>query len=86
MTCSPVRVNGMAAIICHRGPRIQQCAVKDCEEIAGYACDWKVGAGTCDAPMCNKHRHNVGRGKDLCFAHANAWRNHPANPNRELDL
>lgn len=88
MTGSWLKIDGNMVHINHSGPQMHNCIVDDCDAIAGYACDWKVGRSgkTCDAPFCKDHRTNVGKNKDLCPMHAEAWRNHPQNPERELDL
>lgn len=90
MTCSPVKLpDGTRAIVCHKGAPIQQCSVDGCFEFATHACDWKVGErqdGTCSMPMCDKHRTNVGKGKDLCPRHASEWAHHPANRQPELEF
>lgn len=74
MTCSSVKVAGHEVILCGK-QRFHRCVV--CGEISLYACDWKVDGGTCDAPMCEEHRHNIGKDKDLCWRHMNAWKLHP---------
>lgn len=83
MKCSPVVVEGVSVILCG-SERIQACIV--CQAPASYLCDWKVDGGTCDKPLCEKHRFNVAKGKDLCFAHNNAWERHPMNKQLELGL
>jgi len=37
-------------------------------------CDWKVAGGkTCDAPMCAECAIHVGKDKDICPAHREAY-------------
>ena len=87
MTCSSIKVNGASVIVCHKGPPLQQCCAKGCEEIAAFECDWKIAGGrTCDAPMCEAHRFNVSKNKDLCYDHHEAWKDHPANKQQALGL
>ena len=83
MTCSTVKLGGNTVILCGRD-RVHACHV--CQSIADYLCDWKVDGGTCDVPMCEEHRHNVRKNRDLCFCHMNAWKVHSANRQAELPL
>ena len=76
MTCSTIKIDGNPVILCGRD-RVYACHV--CQSFAGYLCDWKVDGGTCDVPMCDEHRHNVDKNRDLCFRHMNAWKVHSAN-------
>ena len=82
--CSYFNVDGHAVIACG-GTKIQACLV--CGEIAGHLCDWKMGKNhTCDVPLCNGCAISVGKNKDLCPWHANAWIDHPANKQQALAL
>jgi len=40
-----------------------------CCAISMFACDWPVGDGTCDAPLCVEHAHEVGRDRHYCPRH-----------------
>ncbi len=72
MTCRVVRTkDGGSAIVC--GPKtrsVTRCRVSGCHDVAVALCDQAVtrswGAGTCDQPMCAKHRHPIAKDKDLC--------------------
>lgn len=78
MPCSHFRVGGQAVIICGR-KRIPACVA--CGGIADRECDWKLGRGkTCDKPVCSSCAEHPAPEKDLCPAHAQAWRHHRANP------
>jgi len=74
MHCSRVKLpNGMRAIVCS-SKRLQthkcQCGV-----IAGFQCDWKLGAGkTCDRWLCAEHAQKVAPDKHLCPGHQVAFR------------
>lgn len=67
MTCEVVTLpGGFKAIVC--GPRRRKrCA---CGRPANLLCDWKVGGGTCDAPICASCSTSPAEGRDLCQAHA----------------
>ncbi len=85
MTCSRVKLAGHEVVICHASKvDIRPCHV--CGAIADRLCDWRVPGGTCDNACCELHAHRVGKNKDLCFVHMNAWRDHPANAQQELAL
>lgn len=83
MTCTPFRdpAIGFSGIVCTG--RSRRC--KFCGNASTKLCDWKTPlvvsrrSGTCDAPMCDRCAHRVGRDKDLCPTHAAAWKSHPAN-------
>lgn len=95
MGCEQIPLlGGGSMIICSRGGRRMNtkpvCSVPDCERLAGFLCDWKLGgrkAGkTCDAKICEVHALRVTDDKELCPAHAKAWDAHPRNPkNQEAD-
>lgn len=40
-----------------------------CMAISTLLCDWPVDGGTCDAPLCDEHAHQVGPDRHLCRAH-----------------
>lgn len=46
------------------GRKAPVCRV--CGAPAPYLCDGPVGNRTCDAPICEAHRTNVGPDRDLC--------------------
>ena len=75
MTCTPVSLNGMHAIICTRTRRSR---APRCKCGSGLAvtreCDWKVGNGkTCDAKLCASCTHSPAVEKDLCPNHRKEW-------------
>lgn len=41
-----------------------------CRGISSFLCDWPVDGGTCDAPLCAEHAHQVGRDRHYCPTHA----------------
>lgn len=71
MACEHVSLpGGGTAIVC--GPRNR----KRCTSCAGPAsllCDWKVGEGTCDQPICARCTTSPAPDKDLCPSHAAAF-------------
>lgn len=40
-----------------------------CMAISSILCDWPVEGGTCDAPLCEQHAHQVGPDRHYCRAH-----------------
>lgn len=81
MTCTGVKLpGGQTAIVCGPRPKRKKCG---CGRWSTLLCDWKVvrpsGAGTCDAPLCDRcATHPVRNGrtdfdKDLCPKHAAEW-------------
>lgn len=49
---------------------LQGRIVQRCMAISLYLCDWPLEAGgTCDAPMCDEHAHQVGANRHLCSLH-----------------
>lgn len=40
-----------------------------CMAISTLLCDWPVDGGTCDAPLCEEHAHQVGPDRHYCRAH-----------------
>lgn len=74
MHCAHVHIPGLGdAIVCtsgRRGPK--HCC--QCDQVAQYACDWKLGAGkTCDRQLCPVHAEQVAENKHLCPKHADAY-------------
>jgi len=45
-----------------------------CGWISVYLCDWKVGDGDCDKPICSGHALEVGPDKHLCPVHVETYR------------
>ena len=43
-----------------------------CMAISGVLCDFELESGTCDAPLCEEHAHQVGPDRHLCPRHAAA--------------
>lgn len=72
MTCDHVTLSGGArAIVCSQTRRCK------CGRRATLLCDWKVPqrkSGTCDRPLCDRCTTSPKLGKDLCAAHAEAFR------------
>lgn len=80
MSCEHVQITDddgrtVNAIVCSRGKRQKVCRVGFCNKPAVALCDYPVEVHgkqtTCDAPMCEQHRHPV-LGKadtDWCNAH-----------------
>ena len=51
------------------------CACGVCGFMGGRLCDWRLPEGrTCDRSLCMYCTTQPARGKDLCPAHALAWR------------
>lgn len=72
--------DGGSAIVCVN-ERVRRCR---CGKRATRLCDWRTGRGrTCDVPICDDCATSPKEGKDLCPAHAEAWKHHPRNPKRE---
>jgi len=40
-----------------------------CEGISLFLCDWPVNGGTCDAPLCAEHAHQVAADRHYCPIH-----------------
>lgn len=82
MTCETVDLgNGQRAIVCGRSRR-KRCK---CGRPADLLCDWRgvpAGKRTCDAPICSRCSTSPAPGKDLCPAHAIAWREWKARRER----
>lgn len=72
--CERIEIPGGGfAFICGGRGRHKFC---ECGRSAVALCDWKVPdrkSGTCDAPICEKHRVTVAPGKDLCVFHQHAF-------------
>lgn len=71
MPCMNVKISGVTGIACYRGGKAQpRCGLPGCNFIADYLCDGPGskprGRKTCDMPLCENHRHNVGPERDLC--------------------
>lgn len=47
-----------------------------CCAMSGFACDWPVTGGTCDAPLCEEHAVTVGKNRHYCPIHAAQHREH----------
>ena len=71
MACERVTLpGGITAIVCGTRKR-QRCS--GCGRPASLLCDWKVGEGTCDQPICARCTTSPARDKDLCPSHAAAF-------------
>ena len=74
MTCHYVTLpTGGTAIVCTAGGA-KRCP---CGRLANRLCDWKLPSkrsGTCDAPLCGRCSTSPAPGRDLCAAHADAFR------------
>lgn len=40
-----------------------------CQGISSLLCDWPVGSGTCDMPLCAEHGTEVGKDRHYCPKH-----------------
>ena len=70
MACEYVKVGGLTAICCGRGPALFCCFCH--ERAATKLCDYPVPenkSATCDAPICNHCTTRVGPNRDYCPAH-----------------
>lgn len=73
MVCRPIKIGNVTAIVCGPRSRRKRCG---CGQPADLLCDWKVGRGTCDKPICTTHAEEVAENKHLCPAHQvsyNEW-------------
>lgn len=71
MICTPTDFgNGMTGFVCSSGTR-KRCK---CGRVATLLCDWKVGSGTCDKPICEGCAIQPAPGKDLCHEHTKAFK------------
>lgn len=74
MVCNRVKLpDGGFAIVCGPRQRPKSCACGSGRP-ADRLCDWKVDGGTCDAPICEACTSSPAPDKDLCPAHAAAWK------------
>lgn len=49
--------------------------LRRCMAISAYLCDWPLEAGgTCDAPLCDEHAHQVGKDRHYCPNHFAMYR------------
>jgi hypothetical protein len=61
---------GVVVIACSRGQRVASCSVPGCGKPHVALCDWPTKPGkTCDAKLCEQHRHPVGPDADYCPPH-----------------
>lgn len=60
MPCTPIA----GGFVCGPKPRRQRCYF--CAEFCVALCDGKKVSGTCDARICETHRHRSGDNLDLC--------------------
>lgn len=63
----PCEIKGNA-IICSRGPKRKTCFY--CGRPSDKLCDFPVGGGTCDKPMCGMCAVHVPPDTDYCKGHA----------------
>lgn len=75
------RVDGVANLVHLRGTKLPPACRQDdgcqrCMRTAGYLCDFPIGPGTCDAPICERHAIDVGFGPEIhyCPRHARETR------------
>lgn len=74
MPCQHVKLpGGGTAIVCGPRQRVPKCKCGSGRP-ADLLCDWKVGEGTCDAKICSACSTSPAEDKDLCPAHAEAWK------------
>lgn len=77
MVCRSIPLpTGGHAIVCGPRERKKRCS---CGRPASLLCDWKVPTKrnpkkTCDAPICDRCTTSPAEDKDLCPAHAVAFR------------
>lgn len=70
-------VNGLAMHIKMGGKPPPQCVAwvqrqgraAKCCGISTHLCDWPEMGGTCDAPLCTEHAHQVGKDRHHCPRH-----------------
>jgi hypothetical protein len=80
MRCQLVRVDGFGWVFMCGGTCSPLCA---CGRQAGYQCDGPQPNGkTCDKPLCDRHRHRLGR-RDFCPA---CWPTARRRPGAQLEL
>jgi hypothetical protein len=87
MPCERVSLPGGGfAIVCGTRSRRQRCA---CGQPSTQLCDWKVPerlSGTCDAPICARCSVSPAPDKDLCPAHAAAFREWSAQRQHQVSV
>jgi hypothetical protein len=80
MGCETIKLpGGITAIMCSRGRRPKPCCVPFCGRESVALCDYQVERNgkpaTCDAPMCERHRHTIAQtdedSVDWCEGHFN---------------
>lgn len=57
------------------GSRIVGSTMRCCA-ISSVLCDWPVADGTCNAPLCAEHAHEVGPDRHYCPTHLAEHRAH----------
>lgn len=71
MPCTPFKSadGSFIGIICSR-KNTKKCYIcgSDCTTLCDYPLD---NGKTCDKPVCNKHKVNIGYDVDVCQEHAN---------------
>lgn len=76
MVCRPFSANGMTGFVCGPSQKAPRCKCGSGRP-ANLLCDWKTPRGkkpTCDAKICLDCSTRPATDKDLCPAHARAWR------------
>lgn len=75
MPCQHVKLpGGGTAIVCGPRQRVPKCKCGSGRG-ADLLCDWKTDEGkTCDAKICEACATKPAEDKDLCPAHAEAWK------------
>lgn len=75
MTCKPIRLGGITAIVCSRGraPRPAPCSVPNCGKPHTRLCDFPLvgrkAGRTCSRKLCESCSHPQPGGLDFCPAH-----------------
>lgn len=66
-----VRMSGKAPAACRARIASDEAGKPEvrCMAMSTFLCDWPVGDGTCDMPLCGDHAHLVGRNRHLCPQH-----------------
>jgi len=87
--------DGAMAIVCSRGSRSNAKPCYVCGQPSRFLCDYPVTkrlvakgpmeypnttTGTCDKPMCERCRNNVGENRDYCNAHFRLSRKEDPTP------
>lgn len=75
MPCRPFSRDGYSGFLCGPKVRVPKCKCGS-GQLAELMCDWKVGeaGATCDAKICRVCSTVPAPLKDLCPAHAEAWK------------